>query len=209
METRNIVLTLKEAKEFYNSNNNTLKEIALRAYTIEELVTPDYVYIKTFEDACNSLSLNIEATKADIYNIVMILEDEFSLSVEAIYKLNIIRKALNEDWNPNFIDGTIYYPIIRIYPDRNEVIKDVTKNNWQIGPSFISNSVKYILVNADDDSCLDGGLADCGYSCGNTEPNLGLLGCKSKEIAKHFGKYFMKEIFDAIYAPYIGLYRWV
>lgn len=37
METRNISVTLDQAKEWYNSENDTLRTLALNAYTKEEL----------------------------------------------------------------------------------------------------------------------------------------------------------------------------
>ena len=37
MEKRNVTLTLKQAREWYNSNNKTLREVALQVYTKEEL----------------------------------------------------------------------------------------------------------------------------------------------------------------------------
>lgn len=37
METRNISVTLKQAREWYNSGNDTLRTLALNAYTKEEL----------------------------------------------------------------------------------------------------------------------------------------------------------------------------
>ena len=51
METRNISLTLEEAKEWYNSNI-ILRDVALKAFTKEELES-SFRDIKTFEDACN------------------------------------------------------------------------------------------------------------------------------------------------------------
>ena len=55
MESRNVTLTLQKAKEFYNSGNATLKEVALQAFTQKELTTPNYTDIRTFEDACKAL----------------------------------------------------------------------------------------------------------------------------------------------------------
>ena len=37
METRNISVTLEQAREWYNSRNATLRTLALNAYTNEEL----------------------------------------------------------------------------------------------------------------------------------------------------------------------------
>lgn len=52
METRNVTLTLDKAKEFYNSGNDALREVALQAFTENELKEVHYTDIKTFEDAC-------------------------------------------------------------------------------------------------------------------------------------------------------------
>jgi hypothetical protein len=43
---------------------------------------------------------------------------------------------------------------------------------------------------------------------GHVEPHLGLLSCKTKEIAEHMGKYFAKEIFDAVYGQFNN-YKWI
>lgn len=48
METRNISLTLENAKEWYNSGSAELKEVALQAYTENELKTKTFKDITTF-----------------------------------------------------------------------------------------------------------------------------------------------------------------
>ena len=55
MKERNITVTLNKAKEWFNSGNATLKEIALQAFSKEELTTFDFTKIKTFEDALTAL----------------------------------------------------------------------------------------------------------------------------------------------------------
>ena len=42
MEERNITVTLNKAKEWFNSGNATLREIALQAFSKEELTTFDF-----------------------------------------------------------------------------------------------------------------------------------------------------------------------
>lgn len=49
MEKRNVTISLEKAKEWYNSNDTSLKEIALQAFTKKELETPDFKEITTFE----------------------------------------------------------------------------------------------------------------------------------------------------------------
>lgn len=50
MESRNVTLTLEKAREWYNSGSADLKEIALQAYKEDELETPYWEKIKTFDD---------------------------------------------------------------------------------------------------------------------------------------------------------------
>lgn len=38
METRNVTITLDKAKEWFNNGNATLKEIALQAFSKDELI---------------------------------------------------------------------------------------------------------------------------------------------------------------------------
>lgn len=42
-EKRNITISLKEAREWYKSNNKALREIALKAYSENELSGYDYI----------------------------------------------------------------------------------------------------------------------------------------------------------------------
>ena len=44
-------VTLDEARELYNSHNKTLKELALKCFSENELKLPSFSEIKTFEDA--------------------------------------------------------------------------------------------------------------------------------------------------------------
>lgn len=72
MEKRNVEITLNKAKEWYNSNNPSLKELALQAFTEKELVQPYWKNIKTFEDSIDALGLSNfskECIKAQINRI--------------------------------------------------------------------------------------------------------------------------------------------
>lgn len=60
METRNITVTLEKAKEWYNSGDATLKEVALQAFNKDELVH-NFKNIITFKGACEALNENYNA----------------------------------------------------------------------------------------------------------------------------------------------------
>lgn len=210
MESRNITLTLEKAQEFYNSNNEALRKVALQAFTENELTVHKFTNIKTFEDACKALNLDITDVKIDIQYIKdSYFEVNVSNHLIAIYKLDVIRKALNKDWKPSLIKGDVYYPYIRFYPAGLDALKAISNNNWVLGKSFVADGKKYILVGGDYTYYSCDGLACFNEEFGTVLPYLGFLGCKSKEVAEHMSRYFSKEIFEATYAQHIGIYEWV
>ena len=206
METRNVTLTLQKAKEFYNSGNDALKEIALQAFTKEELTNPEYTNIKTFEDACKYLGLNMDFVNFALCNMENI-EGGFGKHLTAIYKLDIIRKALNgADWTPKIAEGNIYYGWVKFYKKSSNILSDK-----KIIGSFIADRQKYLLVGGFGDcgSCAGFGVFDSGYRWGYLSADLGLLCCKSAEIAQYMSEQFGKLIFDACYAHHVGSYQWI
>lgn len=204
METRNVTLTLEKAKEFYNSGNTALKEVALQAFTKEELTIPKWQNIKTFEDALHALGMY---RVFDQYPS-NIRERAYFNHIDAISKIDIICKALNGNWKPSLVEGSVYYPFVKFYPAGKKA-KAAATNGWRLGPTFIADNKRYTLVGGGYSFCYNGGIAY--FSCGSgwVHPFLGLLGCKSKEIAEHMSRYFAKEIFEATYAQHIGMYEWV
>lgn len=206
METRNVTLTLEKAKEFYNSGNAALKEVALQAFTQEELTTPEYTDIKTFKDAVKALGMDPDDVFCDISHMEAI-EGKLGKHLTAIYKLDIIRKALNgADWKPKIAEGNIYYGWVRFY----EESRNVPFNKKIIG-SFYADGKKYLLVGGFGDYMSYNGLGNfySGDEYSSSSANLGLLCCKSAEIAQYMSEQFGKIIFDACYAQHIGAYKWV
>lgn len=193
MESRNVTLTLDKAREFYNSGNNALKEIALQAFTKGELKTPKYSNIKTFEDAVAALGLCICDVEMDLDGLDNHgFEANTSEHLKAIYKLDIISKALNGGWKPSLIENITHYPFVRFYPAGQKAREAAASNGWNLGSTFMTDNEKYTLVgSAYSSSCV------------------GLLGCKSREIAEHMSRYFAREIFEACYAQHVGVYEWV
>lgn len=209
METRNVTLTLEKAKEFYNSGNAALKEVALQAFTKEELTTPKYTDIRTFEDAVKALGMDINKVECDLTNLIY-LEGDLGKHLTAIYKLDIIRKALNgANWKPKMAEGNIYYGWVRFYKKSSNVPSDK-----KIIGNFIADGQKYLLVGGFGgfgSYRTSGGLGYfvSEYVYGSSSANLGLLCCKSKEIAQYMSEQFGKLIFDACYTQHIGTYKWL
>lgn len=191
---RNVKISLEKAKEWYNSGNESLREVALQTFKEEELVEKPWEKIKSFEDACMVLNIN-----------PFIVSYIPSSHLKNIYKLQIIKEALNGvDWKPTLNTGTIYYPWLRYYPKGSSSI-----SNWIPITNFKTkeDNKVYTLVGGDSFYC-DNGMGSFWCEYGSVLYNPGLLGCKSKEIAEYFGITFGKLIFDAIYGQYNN-YTWV
>ena len=208
MEKRNVEITLNKANEWYNSNNPSLKELALQAFTEKELVQPYWKNIKTFEDAIDALGLSNfskDTLKQQINRINNGVSVVISNMLVAQYKLYFIRKALNgSDWEPELNEGKVYCSLIHWYAkDKNypscmtkiEEIRDTCNGKLY---NLVSSNVYHEYNSL--------GNFGCGFS--DVNPKLGLLSCKSEEIAIHLVTYFSKIIFDAIYGQYNN-YEWV
>ena len=104
----NVTVTLNKAKEWFNSGNATLKEIALQAFDKDEL-TYNFKNITTFKKACEALGFDYGDMTCMARKIAT-----FSRASAAMLKLNIIRKALNLGQDLHLTkdteDSCIYYP---------------------------------------------------------------------------------------------------
>ncbi len=194
---RNVKISLEKAREWYNSGNESLKEVALQAFKESELIVNPWEKIKTFEDACRTFIYHgINPGDADL------IDDPY---LRNIYKLQIIRKALNGvDWEPKFNTGTIWYPWLRYYPK---------------GISYSASCVPIANFKFKEDNKIytlvrwgyyysNNGLSNYRLASGGVNAELGLIGCKSKEIAEYFSITFGKLIFDVIYGQYNN-YEWI
>jgi hypothetical protein len=201
---RNIEITLEKAKEWYNSSNTSLKELALQAFNKEELDIFDFTKIKTFEDALNALKYTktIKICIRDAINDISI----FSKASAAMAQLNIVRKALNLDQDlhltKNPKDSIIYYPYNPFVMKNSTYYKsELNSGKMEVIGEIKSEGTLYNVL---------GGCAGCcsgtGLSCfrpygsvGFAYAVVGFLGCATVEIAQHFGKYFGMLITEAKY----------
>ena len=202
-----IDVSLNEAKEWYNSGNETLKELALKCFPLRKLNTHNFENIKTFEDAVNELGKDIEHANF----IVNVLEHQSKASA-AMFKLNIVRKALNLGQDLHFTknseDSEIYYPYVPF------VIEDSTYYDDEL-KSGIMEIIGKIKVEGEEYKVLSGcspthgshvGLG-CFYFDGGFGVaccSFGFLGCANKEIAEHFSKYFGMLITEAKYGDMVN-----
>lgn len=192
METhKKIDVSLDEAKELFNSGNVILKEIALKAFSKDELIY-NFKYITTLKNACEALDLNY-------YNMFYITKNIATISKAsaAMFKLNIIRKALNfgQDLyltkDPEY--SYIYYPYNPFVTKSSTYYKsDINSGKMEIIGTIKCEGEEYNVLGGD---APDGSVAGLGYfdsylGVGGAYADFGFLGCANKEIAKYLGKYF-------------------
>lgn len=191
MEKRSITITIDKAREWFNSENESLKEIALQAFNEEELKF-NFRNIKTLEDACNALNLDYKnvVIKADYIEL-------YSKASAAMFKLNIIKKALNlgQDlpFTKNSKNPIIYCPYNQCVNKNSTLYKDQLKS----GKMEIIGKIK---VGKTECNILGGDTTCCYANLGSYGIYNSLVGCATKEIAKHFSKYFGMTIIEAKYS---------
>ena len=203
MKERNVTVTLDKAKEWFNSNNETLKELALQAFSEEELTAFDFTKIKTFEDALTALGYK-ESTKVYIRNTINDIS-MYSRASAAMSKLNIIRKALNLGQDLYLTkdpeDSYIYYPYnLFVIKSSTYYNSDINSGKMEVIGKIKSEGKEYNVLGGGAHNGGDAGLGCFGSDFGvGTAGAVGFLGCANKEIAKHLGKYFGMLITEAKY----------
>lgn len=202
---RNITITLEKAVEWYNSGNDTLKEVALQAFSRDELLY-NYRNIKSLRDACEVLGFDYVGIRTTALSIAKI-----SKSSAAMFQLNIIRKALNlgQDLHltKDLKNSYIYYPYNPFVTKSSTYYKsELNSGKLKIIGKIKSEGEKYnVLGGIANVEVPTTGLGDF-YSytgVGNASADVGFLGCANKEIAQHFGKYFGMLITEAKYGDMV------
>lgn len=200
MEERNITITFGKAKEWLNSDNATLKEIALQAFSEKEL-TCHYSQIRTLEDACKALGFSY-----DVISTITKYVATYSRASVATFKLNIVRKALNLGQDLHLTkspkDSFIYYPKNPLLTrDSVRYIDELRTGEIAIIGRIKSEGKEYnVLGGSTSRSGYDGlgsfyPLSNVNYAY----DSVGFLGCANKEIAEHLGRYFGMLITEAKY----------
>ena len=203
MKERNITVTLNKAKKWFNSGNATLKEIALQAFSKDEL-TYNFKDIKTLENACEALGLD--------YSIISIVTKDiatFSKASAAMFKLNIIRKALNlgQDLHltKNPEGSYIYYPYNPFVTKSSTYYKsEINSGKMKVIGKIKSEGEEYNVLGGSANLGFAGlGGFDSNAGVGDATNSIGFLGCVNEEIAQHFGKYFGMLITEAKYGDMV------
>ena len=200
MKERNVTVTIDKAREWYNSGNATLKELALQAFSENEL-NFDFRSIKSLEDACKALDLNYS-------EVVLTASDvaKFSKASADLFKLSIIRKALNLGQDLHLTENPdssyIHYPNVPFVSEDSTVFyRELKSGTMEIIGKIKSEEKTYNILGGD---AIDNSFSGLGQfyiteGVGYTGADGGFFGCATKEIAKHFSLYFGILITEAKY----------
>lgn len=201
---RNITITLEKAVEWYNSGNDTLKEVALQAFSRDELLY-NYRNIKSLSDACEVLGFDYVGIRTTALSIAKI-----SKSSAAMFQLNIIRKALNlgQDLHltKNPENSYIHYPYNPFVTKSSTYYKsDINSGKMEVIGKIKSEGEEYNVLggSANDDGYAGLGTFYSNDGVGYANASIGFLGCATKEIAQHFSRYFGMLITEAKYADMV------
>lgn len=142
--------------------------------------------IKTYEDARDYLGYVIRDAVS------------YNESVNSLAKLQTILDALNEKHKFNLLTGTVWYPWVRFFR-----MKSVPKDAEVIG-HFRYQGEKFALVGGYAGYGGNAGLSyfNSGDGVGYADSSVGMLACKSEEIAKYVSTQFGKLVFDACFVRY-------
>lgn len=162
--------------------------------TINFIPEKDYKDIKSFAAACEVLGIS-SAIPFEILS---------NKQLCAMYKMQIVLKAVNLGHTFNLINGEVWYPYVR-FIDKSDVDRRIYSNEYRI-LDFNYEDRTFTLVGSDAYlGTVDGlGGFDSLFSMGYSYANVGFFACHSKQIAQHVSKYFAALIFDCCFARDLG-----
>lgn len=102
MERRNIIVSLEEARKWYNGEDQTLRKLALQAYTEKELSEPQNLKEVLEALGIGNLNLNMRV-EGEVPNAVQVKEmsQEISSELTLHMKLGFIARYFNGTWRPD------------------------------------------------------------------------------------------------------------
>lgn len=206
MEKRNVEITLDTARKWYYGDNESLKEVALQAFTKDELEEKYWKRITSFEGAYLYLKENkIREDLVRSYDSLPI--DIRNTYINTVLKYQIVVAALTNNEELHLTEGKIWYPVIQFC--RPEDKKNCWGNIW-IG-TIESEGVRYSVVGGNAVSGGPAGLGDfySAFGVSLSSSAVGFRAVSSKEIAEHISKYFGKLLFTVHYSGTNCNWKWI
>lgn len=156
--------------------------------------------ITTFKKACEALKLDYNAISITVKDIATV-----SKASAAMFKVNIIRKALNLGKNLHLAKDEIYYPSIPFVTESCTYFdSDINEGKVEVISKFKSEGKEYYVLGGFGwgGSIGLGSFIYFNKLC-YANADQGFFGCATKEMARHFGKYFGTLITEAKYADIV------
>lgn len=201
MDKRTVEVSLQTAREWYKSGNKVLKEVALQAFSKEELTCKSFCDIKTFEDAYKYLKDN-EMCKDLLYEYKCAASKSYS---EKLCEYRIVVAALTNNEERKLKTGDCYFPIVQFC----EIEKE--KNCWgnkKIG-TIKHDGKKYAVVGGYAYYSANAGLGSFNSYNGVSAATIGFRSVSSKEIAQYISEQFGKLLFEIHYGGVNCDWEWV
>ena len=207
MEKRNVEITLDTARKWYYGDNESLKEVALQAFTKDELEEKYWKRITSFEGAYLYLKENkIREDLIRSYDSLPI--DIRNTYINTVLKYQIVVAALTNNEERHLTTGDRWFPVVQFCRPQDR------KNCW--GNVYIgtikSEGKIYDVVGG---YAADGGTAGLGYfgsglGVSGSASNIGFRSVSaSREIAEHISKYFGKLLFTVHYSGTNCNWKWI
>ena len=124
MEKRNIAISLEEARNWYNGENQTLRKLALQAYTEKELSEPQNFKEVLESLGVQSLNIGIKVNGKEVSSV------EIGNELATHIKLMFIAKYFNGTWKPEMNKKYFLAKIPSSYVLPNSIKLD---NDYYIG----------------------------------------------------------------------------
>lgn len=193
MDKRTVEVSLQTAREWYKSGNKALKEVALQAFSEEELIRKSFRDIKTVEDAlqylrdnnmCEDLISEYQAAECGSYS-------------EKVCEYRIVVAALTNNEERKLRTGDCWFPVVQFC----EIGKE--KNCWgnkKVG-TIKHDGKKYAIVGG---RAYYGAYAGLGSfaSYNGVSASWAYVGFRlvsSKEIAQYISEQFGRLLFEVHY----------
>lgn len=202
MNKRTVEVSLQTAREWYKSGNKALKEVALQAFSEEEL-TSSFRDIKNIGDAIEYLKSNKMCSDLiEEYNCAP--ENSYT---ETLAAYRIVVAALTNNEERKLKTGDCWFPVVQFC----EIGKE--KNCWgnkKIG-TIKHDGKKYAVVGGYANAGASAGLghfsSDIGVSSSWT--TVGFRSVSSKEIAQHISEQFGRLLFEVHYGGVNCDWEWI
>ena len=204
MEKRNVKITLDTARKWYYGDDESLKEIALQAFTKDELEEKHWKRITTIKDAVDYLikrgiCKNLIAEYTELYS-----DQSYTTKV---LEYQIVVAALTNNEELHLTTGDIWYPITWFnYPE----YKGNSRETTLIG-TIEEEGRRYSVIGgiAYYDSTAGLGYFSLTDGVSFFSPRSSFRAVSSKEIAEHISKYFGKLVFEIQYGGTNCKWKWV